>query len=213
MSASNLDTGMTPDLDRLRDLTERYARYSRSAGGLSLVIGGMLLVVTFAIGALVPLTPGLRWALASAPLAWLLAKELMRALYYQRSGGASQQVAPALRRQRRWMVGYLTLISAFIVAAVFYFAGARAFEGQALGYLLLVAALPLVALRWFWSVGDFLVGVLLICQAAVVFAGGHYTLAWLAYATLCAAIAIATGLREHREFLRVRAELGRLAMA
>src|SRR3546814_7644302 len=34
--------------------------------------------------------------------------------------------------------------------------------------------MPLVAARWFWSTGDFLVGVLLICQAAVVIVGLNY---------------------------------------
>lgn len=36
------NTPATDSADRLAELTSRYARYSRSAGGLGLVIGGVL---------------------------------------------------------------------------------------------------------------------------------------------------------------------------
>src|SRR3546814_5575782 len=67
-----------------------------------------------------------------------------------------------------------------------------------IAYVAIVAAMPLVAARWFWSTGDFLVGVLLICQAAVVIVGLNYPWYWILIAGLYAAIAIPTGWREHR---------------
>lgn len=195
------------DLDRLRDLTERYARYSRGAGGLSLVIGGVLTVAAFLAGAFVPLTPALRIALVALPAAWLLSKELLRRLYYQRDGVALQQVSPKLRRQRRWMAVYLFAISALVVAGTLLAAGGALPRGPGLAYLVLVVALPFAAVRWFWSVGDFLVGVLLFCQAAVVAGGGAYQGWWPLYAAGCAAFAILVGLREHRAYLRIREQL------
>jgi hypothetical protein len=196
-----------PSADALRTLTERYARYSRSAGGLGLVFGGVLTIVVFAAGAFVTLTPALRIALAVAPLLWLASKELLRAFYYQRAGAVAQQVSPALRRQRRWMAVYLFAISALIIGGVVVASGRSALDWPMSGYLVLVAALPFAALRWFWSVSDFFIGVLLFCQAAVVIGGLNYGVWWLLYATGCAAYAIVVGLREHRDFRTIRAQL------
>lgn len=198
----------TAQLDHLSGLTTRYARYSRSAGGLSLVIGGVLCLAAFVLGATLALTPAWRYVLASAPLLWLLCKELLRAFYYQREGGALQRLSAKERRNHLWMVGYLALMSALIVGVVLWNAGARAWQWPAIAYVVLVAALPLVAARWFWSVGDFLVGVLLFCQAAVVISGGHYPWYWILIAAAYAAIAIPTGWREHRDYQRLRIELG-----
>jgi len=200
-------TAPTDDLDRLRDLTERYARYSRAAGGLSLVVGGVLMFGAFVAGATLPLDQGMRVALACLPAVWLLAKELLRRGYYQRDGLALQQVSPKLKRQRRWMVVYLAAMSALIIGGVLHMAGLVMPPPGVAVYLLLVAALPFAAMRWFWSVGDFLVGVLLFCQAAVVSAGGAYGGAWLLYAAGCAGIAILVGVREHREYLALRAQM------
>lgn len=202
-----MHTPTTSDLDRLRGLTERYARYSRSAGGLSSVFGGILVLGVFLVGAFAPLTSGMRWALASAPLFWLLGKELLRALYYQRHGGVGEHISPQLQRKHRWMVLYLFAISALVVTGVLWLKRDTGLQGPMLGYLLLVVALPVVAMRWFWSESDFLVGVLLFCQAAVVFAGGHYGGAWIAFAGLGASIAVVNGIREHREFLQIREQL------
>lgn len=195
-------------LDRLAENTARYARYSRSAGGLSLVIGGALCLLTFTLGATIELTPAWRYALASAPLLWLASKELLRALHYQRAGGALERLSRAQWRNHLLMVGYLAVVSAVVIAGVLANAGAAAWRWPAVGYLAIVAALPLVAARWFWSTGDFLVGVLLMCQAAVVLVGLHYPWYWILVAAIYAAIAIPTGWREHRDYLRLREELG-----
>ncbi len=195
------------DLDRLRGLTERYARYSRGAGGLGLVVGGVLLLCAFLLGAFLPLGRVLQVALVSLPVVWLLTRELLRRFYYQRDGRALQQVPPALKRQRRWMTFFLFTISALVIGGVLFANGGDLPRSGMLVYLVLVGALPFVALRWFWSLGDFLVGVLLFCQAAVVAAGGAYGGWWLVYAAGCATLAMVAGLREHREFLAIRAAL------
>ncbi|MDN5780421.1 MAG: hypothetical protein L0H23_00115 [Luteimonas sp.] len=198
----------TAHLSRLAENTSRYATYSRSAGGLSLVIGGILCLATFVVGATVELTPALRYALAGAPLMWLLSKELLRAFYYQRAGAARERLSGKQRRMHLWMVAYLGVMSLLIIGGVVWAAGARAWQWPGIAYIAIVAAMPLVAARWFWSVGDFLVGVLLVCQAAVVIVGLHYPWYWILLAALYAAIAITTGWREHRDYLRLRDELG-----
>lgn len=195
-------------LDKLAERAQRYARYSRSAGGLSSVIGGVLLFASFLANAYLELDLADRIVLALAPVLWLLAKELLRVGYYQRDGRVLQAPTEKEKRSHRWTVIYLAVVS----LAVLGFLAWKAIEigrlpGPAmLGYAVIVAALPLVAWRWFWSVSDFLVGVLLMCQSAVVIAGGNYPAIWLLYVGACAAIAVFYGLREHREYLALRAE-------
>ena len=202
-----------PELDRLADLTSRYARYSRSAGGLSSVAGGVLCAMAFLIGALVPLDEGLRYVLAGAPIAWIATKEALRHFYYQGSGAALERISERQRRVRFWMTVYLAAISSVVIGGLL-FAGyrdgrlAELLQWPWLGYLAVVVALPFIARRWFWSSSDFLVGVLLFCQSAVVLAGGTYPPAWILIAASFALVAIATGWREHREYLRLRHELG-----
>jgi len=202
------------NLDHLKNLTERYARYSRGAGGLSLVVGGVLLAVSFLAGAYLDPAPALRLLLVSFPAIWLLSKELLRRLYYQRDGAVLQQVSPALRRKRWWMSLYLFLLCGFIAAMVLtVFVKVLLEDGtlppaELVAYLVLVAAIPFAARRWFWSTGDFLVGFLLFMQAALVAGGtGHDDPRMLLGAIGCAVFAIGTGLVEHRAYLEIRASL------
>jgi hypothetical protein len=196
------------DLDQLAARAQRYARYSRSAGGLSSVIGGILLFASFLANAYIELGPADRVVLALAPALWLLAKEVLRVGYYQRDGRALQAPTVKERREHRWMVIYLAVVAVLVLGVLGYTAleVGRMPGPDMLGYALIVAALPLVAWRWFWSVSDFLVGVLLMCQSAVVIGGGNYPAIWLIYVGACAAIAAFYGLREHREYLALRAE-------
>jgi len=198
----------TEQLARLAENTSRYARYSRTAGGLSLVIGGVLCMAAFTIGALVDLTPAWRWALVSAPLLWLASKELLRNFYYQRAGAVRERLSDRQRRVHVWMVAYLATMAVVTIVGFTWTGGARAWQWPGIAYIAIVAAMPLVAARWFWSTGDFLVGVLLVCQAAVVIVGLSYPSYWILIAGLYAAVAIPTGWREHRDYLRLRDELG-----
>lgn len=145
------------------------------------MIGGLLLLASFAANAFAELTFWQRIALALTPVLWLLAKELLRAGYYQRDGRALQVPSAQERRNQRLVVAYLAVISAIVLGVFVYAAvevGRLPGPGM-LGYAVIVAVLPLVAWRWFWSVSDFLVGVLLMCQAALVIGGGSYPAIWL----------------------------------
>lgn len=197
------------DLDRLAALSARYARYSRSAGGLSTVFGGVLLLAVFSVNAFAGLSTPSRLALAAAPLLWLAAKEVLRRWYYQRDGLAMQKASVGERRQRLGWTVYLAVISTAIVAWVVHRSWQQGLDLglPQFGYIAMVAAMPFVAWRWFWSASDFIVGVLLFCQAAVVLGGGQYPPPWLWYVGACTALVVAIGWREHRDYLRLRREL------
>lgn len=201
------------DLDRLATLAGRYARYSLSAGGLSSVFGGVLLLVVFAMNAWVDLQWSQRIWLATAPLLWLIAKELLRRAYYQRDGTAIQRPSAKHRRWHFWAVVYLAVMAALINAGFLYGAtqGGYLHTPQTVGYVLIIASLPLVAWRWMWSVSDFLVGVLLLCQSAVVLVGSNYPPIWMIYIVAISVLVIGVGVREHREYLQLRSELAGVA--
>ncbi len=196
-------------LDRLAELSARYARYSRSAGGLSTVFGGALMFAVFTVAAFVELAPASRIALALAPLLWLAVKEGLRRCYYQRAGMAMQKPSPSERRQHFWWTIYLAVISAVVAVTLIYRVVSQG-DGLPLakiGYLVMVVAMPLVAWRWFWSASDFIVGVLLFCQAAVVLGGSQYPPLWLLYVGLCTVLVVGAGWREHLDYLRLRRDL------
>lgn len=199
------------DATHLGELTRRYARYSLSAGGLSNVLGGALVLAAYFIGALAaPASFGGRLALASAPIVWIVAKELLRRHYYQRLGKVEEVRTAA---DRRWHLGF-TLFSAVISVAVVagVMAAARndpttLTDPGVVGYLLFVAAMPLLAWFYMRTPLEFIAGIFLIAQAAVVLAGGHYELGSQLQAPIAAVVLILYGLRQHLEFRSLQREL------
>ena len=196
---------------RLGELTRRYSRYSASAGGLSSVLGGALVLATYFIGALAaPASSGARLALASAPIVWIVAKELLRRFYYQRLGKVDEVRTVAERRWHLVFTLFSAVISAVVVAGVM--AAARnnpstLADPGVVGYLLFVAAMPLLVWLYMKTPLDFIAGIFLIAQAAVILAGGHYELGSQLQAPIAAVVLILYGLRQHLDFRSLQREL------
>ena len=199
------------DLDQLQQLTERYARYRFSAGGLSSVLGGLLSLVMFFTALLAPLGPVERAVLALAPLLWLLSKEALRRFYYQRSGAVGEKLSASQHRQHFRLTIFVAAVSTAIVGAglwKFGLSGLLALPWPKLSYVLIAVLMPLIVWRWLWSNSDFIAGVSLMCQAAVIIAGSNYRLDYLGiYLIAMALLCIFNGVREHRDYLRLRNEL------
>src|SRR5690606_32412100 len=197
-------THPVPNPERLGTLTRRYARYSRTAGGLGSVLGGVLVLVTYFVGALaLPKSVEGRLALASAPLIWIAGKELLRTRFYQQLGRVQESMTPS---ERRWHLGF-TLFTAIVSVAVIAFLLVSARDDLArlatpgrLGYLAFVAAMPLLAWRFMRTPLEFIIGIFLVAQAAVVLAGGHYALGEQPQAPIVAVVLIVVGIRQHMEF-------------
>ncbi|MDZ4813170.1 MAG: hypothetical protein SGI99_11225 [Pseudomonadota bacterium] len=83
---------------RMEVLTREYSRFSRSAGGLSAVAGGVACIASYLLGALLPVTPGLRLVLVAMPLLWLVGKRWLAHRYYQRFGHVEELATPTERR-------------------------------------------------------------------------------------------------------------------
>lgn len=211
-----------PNLDdrlhEVESLTRRYARYSRSAGGLGSVLGGVLCLVSYLAGALLPLTPALRMVLVAIPVVWLLGKAWLAHRYYQRLGHVEEQEELSQARVHRLAIATTLLVA---IACTWKLLG----EGWpptpgTLGYLVLLWLLPLATWRWLRSPLDFIVGTFLFCQAALACAGRVYPLVGTTHSTQAALMSIVTlefplaalamivaGIVQHRRFRQLHAQL------
>ena len=201
----------------LQELTRQYSRFSRSAGGLAAVGGGLLCLASFLVGGLLPAIPMVRGTLIAAPMLWLIAKQWMANRYYQRFGLVEELASDRERRIQRSFVGFAAVIS-FLVGAVTLAElvpfGIRRWDIVSSGYLLLVLLLPLVVWRWLRTPLDFIIGVFLLCQAALAIDGRSYPL-WSSAAVfpVAALILIGIGIRDHRRFRAIEAEIRQLGQS
>lgn len=207
-------------LCELQTLTQRYARYSNSAGGLASVLGGIFCLASYLLGGLWPHTPWLDYPLVALPLVWVLIKQILVRHYYQRFGHVEEQVDRARRSTYWFSLGVVLLVAIVLTVSV---ALDHAWTAGAIGYLILVWLLVLAAWRWLRSPLDFFVGVFLFCQAALLCAGSAYPIlgttpargalpmALLALLFPLAALAlIGFGVRDHRRFLDLSQRLEQL---
>ena len=217
MTAVPDSLGSPERLRELESLTRRYARYSRSAGGLSSVLGGSLGLVSYFTGGLLPLTMPLRIVLIAIPFVWLLAKGWLTHHYYQRFGHVEEQETRRERRRHRFAFG-VTICATLLIISVLLTSGlhwASLRAGQ-IGYIVLALLIPVAVWYWLRSAFDFMIGVFLFCQAAVISAGYAYPLVgtthtpWttmvslaVLFAPVTAVAMILAGVAEHRRFQRI----------
>jgi len=202
---------------RMQALTREYSRYSRSAGGLSAVAGGAACLAAYLAGALLPVTPVVRVVLIAIPLLWLVGKQWLAHGYYQRFGHVEELVTPTERRYQWFFIGFTALISLLVAGAVLSRLaplGEQPWDLRVAGYLAVVVALPVVVWRWLRTPLEFIVGVFLLCEAALAFTGRAYgfSLGTVMFPIAAAAL-IVMGLRDHRRFLQLQVELRSLIAA
>ena len=202
---------------RLEDLTREYSRFSRSAGGLAAACGGLMCLLSYLAGGLMPASPLLHTGLVLMPLLWLIAKQIMATRYYQRWGQVEEIETAQERQTRHVFTGFTALASLMIVVG--------ALTGRAplqltpwsltsVAYVVVVLSLPLIVWKWLRTPLDFVVGVFLLSQAALAFIGHTYPL-WSTAVVFpfAALIMIAAGISDHRKFLKVRAEIRRIVQS
>lgn len=208
-------------LHELETLTRDYARYSRSAGGLASVLGGVFCLGSYLAGGLLPLTPVLRAVLVALPLVWVLVRQWLVRRYYQRYGRVEEQVRASERLTHWCCVATVVGVATWVTVAVVSRHGALA-PGD-YGYLALVWLLAPVVWFWLRSPLDFIVGTFLFCQAAVTCAGFTYPVVGTGAAAanppmalmtlmfpLVAVVFMVVGVIEHRRFLALCERLARL---
>ena len=191
-------------LRELEAVTREYARYSHSAGGLSSVIGGVLALMSFGIGAMSAPTGISRFVLISLPFIWLLARHLF-ALHYQNIGLVTENIDPKLQRVQHLMAaGVLLLWIINVIGAVLNFGNSSLAVAMSAALLLI----PLMAVGSLRTPIELVIATLLICQAALAANGRSF--AALSAATLLLPVAllmISHGWRDHRRFLALRQKM------
>ncbi len=219
----------TDKLEQLQTLTREYAKFSRSAAGIGNVIGGALGLIAYFVGAFAPLETWTRVLLASFPILWIIAKEILRSRYYQRHG---RVLEPISRNERRWhifLTGFVGLISLSVTALIGY--GLLPSDPMMLntndsstwgsmytsthnrptltliGYLVFVWALPVLVWFYLHTTEEFIVGVFLIAQAAIVISGGHYAFGQQIQAPVMALVMLAVGMVQHRRYRQLETQL------
>ncbi len=214
---SKPDHPMLGPHDRLQELTREYSRYSRSAGGMAAVAGGVLCLAGYLAGGLLEMSLGLQVALIAMPVFWLVLKQGMAHYYYQWLGQVEEFTSPGERRTRLAITALVALISVVVVATFLLGAapiGNASWDLRTAGYVSMLAGMPVIAWYWLRNPLELTVGVFLFCQAALAFAGQSYPL-WSSAIVFpfAAVLLIATGFGDHRRFLAIRAEIRALVLA
>lgn len=209
-----MTTAATDDAT-LAGLTRRYARFSRSAGGLASALGGLLALVAYFVGAFAP--PDALWGrigLALTPLVWIAAKELLRTHYYQSFGRVTEVRTVA---ERRWHIGFTIAIGAIMVGVAGFviaglLAGTRRLDEDPwiIGYLVFVLATPVLIWYFMQTPLEIIVGVFLMAQAALALVGVHYSLGQQPQAPIAGLAMIVIGVRQHLEFRGLQSDLRHL---
>lgn len=155
-----------------------------------------------------------RVALATAPFVWIGVKEMLRRRYYQPFGYVKEIRTAS---EERWHLG-LTLFTAAVSVGVLGFVVWRATTDtpggslpELLGYMVLVGAMPWLVWRFMSTPLEYVVGVFLVAQAAVLLGGSHYALWAQPHVPLAAVALVVVGIRQHGEFRRLRARLERVS--
>ena len=195
------------EFERLQRVTESYAKFSRSAAGLGNVVGAVAGLIIFFIAGLADLNTASRLLVGLTPIFWIIFKELLKRHYYQRYGRVRERTTRAERAWHLGLTGFIVLIS-LVVLTIVVTRWSGAPSPSTFGYLAWVVAMPV--LTWFYlrSTAEFYVGILLICQAAVILGGGNYALTWWnAYLPILLLIGLVMGLQQHRDYKHLEASL------
>ena len=142
------------------------------------------------------------------PLLWLVARELLRRHYYQRFGKVTERQTAKAKLGRRLMVGFLGVISLGVIVGVIM-SGIQhgRLDMKFVPYLCFVAAMP--AAYWFfmWSGEDTWNGIMLLCIAAVLSAGGSYLKWEFLWMPVLGFASVVVGFRQHLEFRKLETQL------
>jgi hypothetical protein len=217
-----IDTTTLEAIKKRQQLTEEYASYSQSRGGLSKVGGGIAGIIVILTGTL--LGGGALTFIVTlvGTLLWLVGKEWIRAHLYRPFGEAQEEWLPQKRREQRYLVLFVVGVSALIFAV--YILNGAITNPRSWSYLFFVALLGPATWRFFRTPAEASVGIFLIAACAVHSVGGAYSLlyhphmgnivldvgamvvTWVPF--FYAGVLIVQGITEHRRFQTLAAELG-----
>lgn len=169
-----MDNMLFDDLKQRQTLTETYASFSQSRGGLGKVLGGIVGLVIILAATL--LGGGVFTAVLTigATALWLVGKELIRVWLYRPLGTAQAVWTPDKRREHLRLTGFVALIAVGITVMMLLNADLTSPETRV--YLAFIVVMPFLTWRLLRTSLEFVVGVFLLAACAVHGAGGAYSL-------------------------------------
>ena len=213
-----MNNTLLDDIRQRQQLTEAYASFSRSRGGLGKVLGGVVGLVVIMTGTLLGGSLVTALLTIGATLIWLVGKEIIRDRIYQPLGSVQEVWPQDKRREHLMFTGFVGLIAAGVT--LFVILNGQLGAPQTWVYLAFVVAMPFLTWRFLRTPMEFIVGVFLLAACAVHGAGGAYTLipsAWTLHTLgpvaatwspfIGSFVLIAVGLREHRDFQKLAAQM------
>jgi hypothetical protein len=190
--------------------SRQLSRFSYSAGGIADILGGLLGLISTLAHAFNLLNPPSRVVLFTFPFIWIVGKEYIRRGYYQRYGRINEPI-PTLDRAVHI---FSTVIVALVCFGIAVITLPHAHTAGQYAYVATAFILPICTWLFFRRPIEFLIGVMLLCQAAVGISGGNY--AYLPFFSnpffppIVPVCAIIFGILEHRQFLAAARQLHRL---
>ncbi len=217
-----IDTAMLDVVRKRQQLAEEYASYSQCRGGVSKVIGGMVGIIVILTATI--LGGGIVTGIVTVAgmILWLFGKEWVRGHLYQPFGEAQAELSPSQHREMRSVTLFVLVIAALVF--VYFVVNGSAGKPESWPYLFFVALLTPVTWRFFRTPAEISVGLFLMAACAVHSVGGAYSLlykpdmnnivldtgmmvvTWVPF--FYAGILVVQGIREHRRFRELTAELG-----
>jgi hypothetical protein len=217
-----LDTATLETIKRRQRLSEEYASYSQTRGGLSKVLGGVVGTLVILTGTLLGGGVVTAFVTIIGTLVWLIGKEVIRTRFYRPFGEAQEEWSPEKRREQRYLAIFLAGVSIFVFAA--YIVSGHILNPQTWSYLFFAALIAPVTWRFFRTPAEGSVGIFLMAACAVHSVGGAYSLFYrnnmdnilldvgMMAATwtplLFAGVLVLQGIAEHRRFRALASELG-----
>ncbi len=199
----------TRAITELRQVTQEYASFSRSRGGLGNVLGGVAGLVATAAMWLLGRGPAAAVLTVGMTVAWLVGKEIIRSRLYRPFGDARETWPESQRRRHVVVVSIIAAtLAVFAVMIVVHSLLTKTEWSIALPYLIFCLVTPWIAWRYLRTDNELMVGVFLLFASAITSAGFVPDLAlFTAILPLYSSIMIAVGLKEHRQFQVLAARL------
>jgi hypothetical protein len=200
-----MDETQMRSIQEAQQLTQEYSSYSQSRNGLGNVLGGSVGLGIYLVNGL--LGPGLLTATLTigAVVLWLIGKELIRRRLYQSFGEAREIWSPTARR---WHIAIVAILALLVIVILSWsIVDGRFYEPRNWPGLLIYAAMPVIAWRYLRTITEFLIGVPLLIACAYTSMGGAFGFWDQLQIPIYAAVMIAIGIAEHRQFRVIAARL------
>jgi hypothetical protein len=192
-------------------LYRQYLTLARNAAGIGPVLGGVLFLLAYFVGALLPLHHWGRLSLVVVPLLYVLGREGLRVYYYQQRDLQLRQPNNNWQWFLHTLITVLTILASLGLTASVVGASLWLLEGQGYlfsedspwpitVYILLLLAAPVIVWFCLWTLEDYILGFLLMIHAGRVLQGESYRLGEWPLALVVAIAMMILGLLEYRKY-------------